>query len=313
MIKLQFLGTCAGIPSKMRNVSSLVIQMLQYENECWMVDCGEATQHQLLHSSLTLSKITKIFITHLHGDHIYGLPGLLGSRSFQGAKSKLQVFGPKGIKEFIETALTISNTYIRYPLEIFEIDHGPFLKTDLFTFEAFMLEHGIESYGYRITEKDTPGTLDVTKLEQHGVFPGPLFKHLKAGKKVVLDNGTEINGADYLGPSQKGKVIAVGGDTRKTENQNCLARDADILIHEATFLQKDEQLAYEHYHSTVGNVAELAKRNGVKALFLNHISSRYSHGICELLGEAKSVFPNTFIPDDLQSYLFKKNGDVVEV
>lgn len=310
MIKLQFLGTCAGIPSKQRNVSSLVIQMLQYENECWMVDCGEGTQQQLLHSSLTLSKITKIFITHLHGDHIYGLPGVLGSRSFQGATEKLQLFGPKGIKEFIETTLIISNTYLRYPLEVIEIVEGEILTTEFFVFEAILLDHGIPSYGFRITEKDAPGVLDAEKLKQIGVAPGPLFKKIKAGEKVFLENGIEINGADFVGPRKKGKIIAIGGDTRKTKKQNLLAANADLLIHEATFLHKDEQLAYEHFHTTAKEAAILALNSGVKALFLNHISSRYSHGVEELLCEAQTVFPNTFIPNDLQTYLIKQNNDV---
>lgn len=310
MIKIQFLGTCAGIPSKERNVSSLVIHMLQYENECWMIDCGEGTQHQLLHSSISLSKISKIFITHLHGDHIYGLPGVLGSRSFQGANELLQVFGPKGIKDFIETTLKISNTYIRYPLEIFEINEGTIFISDFFTYEAVTLDHGITSFGFRIIEKDSPGALDVEKLKRMGISPGPHFKQLKAKKKIILENGTEIDGAEFVGPDKKGKIIAIGGDTRKTNKQHQLVKDADILIHEATFLHKEEQLAFEHFHSTAYEAAVLAKENNVKALFLNHISSRYCHGIAELLDEAKSVFPNTFLPNDLQTFVLKQNNEV---
>ncbi|OIJ14767.1 ribonuclease Z [Anaerobacillus alkalilacustris] len=311
MVKLQFLGTCAGIPSKMRNVSSLVIQMLQYQNECWMFDCGEATQHQLLHSPLTLSKITKIFITHLHGDHIYGLPGVIGSRSFQGATEKLQIFGPKGIKNFIETTLTVSNTYVRYPLEIIEIQEGLICKNDFFSFEAVRLEHGIVSYGYRIVEKDLPGPIDVEKLKSIGVTPGPIYKELKAGKKVKLPNGKIIDGKDYCGPKKVGKIIAIGGDTRKCESIKRLAKDANILIHEATFLDKDRDLAFEHFHSTAFEAAKTAKECNVKVLFLNHISSRYCEGIDDLLREARSTFINSYIPHDLQTYLLHQNDEVV--
>ncbi len=312
MIKLQFLGTCAGLPSKQRNVSSLVLQMLQYENECWMFDCGEGTQQQLLHSSFTLSKLTKIFITHLHGDHIYGLPGLLGSRSFQGATEKLQLFGPKGLKEFVETTLTLSNTYIRYPLEIIEIEEGIIYKNESFSFEAIQLDHGIPSYGFRITEKDLPGSLNVEKLKKIGVPPGPLYKRLKAGEQVDLADGTKVNGADFVGPVKKGKIVAIGGDTRKCKSLSRLANKANILVHEATFQHKDKQLAYEHYHSTAYDVATLAKENAVKVLFLHHISSRYCHGVEELLDEAQSVFLNTFIPNDLQTYLINQNDAVCE-
>lgn len=310
MIKIQFLGTCAGIPSKMRNVSSLIIQMLHYENECWMIDCGEATQHQLLHSSMTLSKINKIFITHLHGDHIYGLPGLISSRSFQGATGELKLFGPKGIKDFIYTCLSISGTYIRYPLEVIEIDEGVLFSNHAFSFEAIKLEHGLTSFGFRIQEKDTPGSLNVEKLKSLGVTPGPIFKQVKEGKQITLKDGTVINGADFVGPLKKGKVLAIAGDTRQCNNVERLAKNADIFIHEATFLNKDKHLAYEHYHSTAKEVALLAKKSNVKLLFLNHISSRYSENTRDLLQEAEEVFSKTFIPNDLQTYIIKQNNEV---
>lgn len=310
MIKLQFLGTCAGIPSKERNVSSLIVQMLQHENECWLFDCGEATQHQLLYSSITLSKITKIFITHLHGDHIYGLPGLIASRSFQGATSKLQLFGPKGLKDFIHISLSTSNTYIKYPLEIQEIEEGMLYKSPLFTFEAIKLEHGIPSYGYRITEKGSQGALDIKKLEMLGIKPGPIFKELKAGKKVVLDSGVIIDGNDYLGPTKKGKIIAIAGDTRKCESIKKLAENANLFIHEATFLHEDYQLAYEHFHSTAFEAAQAAIECNVSILFLNHISSRYSKNSNQLLQEAQSIFPKTFIANDLQAFIINQKDEV---
>lgn len=311
MIKLQFLGTCAGLPSKERNVSSLVIQMLQYKDECWMFDCGEATQHQLLYSSLSLSKINKIFISHLHGDHIFGLPGLLGSRSFQGALNKLEVYGPKGIKNFIETALAISNTYVRYPLEIHEITEGIICRTNSFSFEAIELEHGISSYGFRILESDLPGTLNIDKLDKIGIRPGPIYKQLKMGEKVVLENGDILDGKDYIGPNKKGKVIAIGGDTRQCEGSKRLAREADLLVHEATFLHEDKELAFEHFHSTAYEAAQLAQEAGVSALFLNHISARYCIEPNKMLSEAKNIFLNTFIPSDLQSYIIKQNNEVI--
>lgn len=310
MIKLQFLGTCAGIPSKERNGSSLVMQWLQYQNECWMFDCGEATQHQLLHSSFTLSKINKIFITHLHGDHIYGLPGVLGSRSFQGATEKLQVFGPKGIKNFIETTLSISNTHIRYPLEINEIEEGEICLSERFSFEAIKLEHGTPSFGFRIIEHDSSGSLNIKKLLSIGVKPGPILKDLKSGKKIVLENGQIIDGKDFVGSPIKGKIIAVGGDTRQCESLKRLADQANILIHEATYLHDDKELAYKHFHSTAYQAAKLAHECHVRSLFLNHISSRYSESIIPLLDEAQTIFPNTYIPDDLQSYLIKQNDEI---
>lgn len=310
MMKLQFLGTGAGVPSKARNGSSFVIQWLQYQHESWMFDCGEATQHQLLDSSFTLSKINKIFITHLHGDHIYGLPGVLGTRSFQGATEKLQVFGPKGIKEFIETALKISNTYIRYPLEINEIEEGEISVSENFSFLAIKLEHGVRSFGFRIIERDAQGPLNVEKLLSIGIKPGPVLKDLKAGKTIVLESGQIIDGKDFVGPKKKGKIIAVGGDTRQCESLKRLADQANILVHEATYLHEHKDLAYEYFHSTAFQAAKLAEESQVSNLFLNHISSRYCQSTDLLLQEAQAIFPNTYIPDDLQSYVIKQNGEI---
>lgn len=310
MIKVQFLGTGAGVPSKARNSSSFVIQWLQYKNESWMFDCGEGTQHQLLHSSFTVSKITKIFITHLHGDHIYGLPGVLGTRSFQGATEKLEIFGPKGIKEFIETALSISNTYIRYPLEINEIEEGEICGSKNFSFQAIKLEHGTQSFGFRIIERDSQGPLDVERLINIGINPGPVLKELKAGKRIVLESGEIIDGNDFVGPLKKGKIIAVGGDTRQCESLKRLADQANILVHEATYLHENIDLAFEHFHSTAFQAAKLAAECQVSSLFLNHISPRYCQSTDLLLHEAQAIFPNTYIPADLQSYLIKQSDEI---
>lgn len=311
MIKIQFLGTGAGIPSKRRNVSSFIIQMLDKKKACWLFDCGEATQHRLLHSSLSVNKINKIFISHLHGDHIYGLPGFLGTRSFQGAKDRLDVFGPKGLKEFIETTLKISNTYLRYPLVVHEIEEGIIFKESGFKFYAIELEHGIASYGYRIEESNKPGNLQVDKLKEAGISPGPIFSKIKAGEKVTLENGKVVDGREFIGPLKKGRVISVSGDTRQCIGLEKLVKNADILIHEATFRQVHSDLAFEHYHSTISEAANLAKKENVDLLFLSHISSRYTEETDELLVEAKSIFPNAYVAEDLETYIIKENNEVI--
>ncbi len=147
------------MPSVERNVSALAIRFLQQRGQQWLFDCGEATQHQILHSPITLTKIERIFISHLHGDHIYGLPGLLGSRSFQGAESNLVIYGPRGLRAFVETTLAVSGTHLHYDVEIVEIeDDGCLLEIDGYTVETFLLDHGMESYAYKVTEP--------TKLER---------------------------------------------------------------------------------------------------------------------------------------------------
>ncbi|KMY54688.1 ribonuclease Z [Bacillus sp. FJAT-27231] len=298
-----FLGTGAGVPGKVRNVSSLALRMLNERGAVWLFDCGEATQHQILHTSLKPRRIEKIFITHLHGDHIFGLPGLLGSRSFQGGELPLTVYGPKGIKEFIQVSISISGTRLQYELEIIEIDEGHVFEDDHLTVTARRLEHGIESYGYRIQEKDKPGVLLVEELKKDGIPPGPLYKEIKLGNTVTLEDGRLIDPKKYTGLPQKGKTIAILGDSRPCEASVELAREADLLIHEATFSAETPQMAHDYFHSTTAQAAEIASKAGVKTLILNHISSRYTKDEMEQLKrEAEAVFAPVLLADDFMEF-----------
>ena len=300
-LDIYFLGTGAGIPAKLRNVTSIALKLLEERGAIWLFDAGEATQHQILHTSIKPRRIEKVFITHLHGDHIYGLPGLLASRSFQGGESEVTVYGPKGLKEFITISLSVSQTYLKYPLKVVEINEGVIFEDEQFIVRAQMLEHGIPSYGYRIIEKDRPGTLLADKLVEAGVKPGPIFRKIKEGESVTLEDGRVITPADFLGPDQKGRIITILGDTRYCENAISLAKDADLLIHEATFSKGEEKLAYEYFHSTTHQAAEIARISGSKQLCLTHISSRYDRQAwLELVKEAQEIFPNTEIAEDFK-------------
>ncbi|MGD7007864.1 ribonuclease Z [Metabacillus sp. 84] len=295
-----FLGTGAGVPSKQRNVSSTALELLEERGTVWLFDCGEGTQHQILHTTLKPRKIEKIFITHMHGDHIFGLPGLLGSRSFQGGEDPLKIYGPKGIAQFVKAALSHSQTNLRYPIEVIEGEGGTVFEDGQFIVEAILLEHGLPSYGYRIIEKDKPGTLMADRLMAAGIKPGPAYQALKEGGTIKLEDGTLIRGADYLGAPKKGRVIAIAGDTRSCPQLTALAANADVLIHEATFSGDDGRLAYEYYHSTTIQAAELARENRVKQLILTHISARYQgEQVDMLLNEAQKVFPDTRLAEDL--------------
>ncbi len=296
-----FLGTGAGMPAKLRNVTSIALKLLEERGAVWLFDAGEATQHQILHTSIKPRRIEKIFVTHLHGDHIYGLPGLLSSRSFQGGESEVTIYGPKGIKEYIQVSLSLSQTYLKYPLTVIEIDEGIIFEDDQFTVEARLLEHGIPSYGYRIVERDRPGTLLADKLIAAGVQPGPIFKKIKNGETVFLEDGKLIDPNEFLGLSQKGRIVTILGDTRYCTTAIDLAKDADFLIHEATFSKGEEKLAYEYFHSTTHQAADIAKQAGCKRLCLTHISSRYDRQAWkELVDEAKEIFPNTDIAEDFK-------------
>ncbi|MCM3766464.1 ribonuclease Z [Neobacillus niacini] len=296
-----FLGTGAGMPAKLRNVTSIALKLLEERGAVWLFDAGEATQHQILHTSIKPRRIEKIFVTHLHGDHIYGLPGLLSSRSFQGGESEVTVYGPKGIKEYIHVSLSLSQTYLKYSLKVVEIDEGVIFEDEQFLVEARLLEHGIPSYGYRVVEKDKPGTLLADKLKEAGVQPGPIFKRIKSGESVVLEDGRVIEPGEFLGPAQKGRVVTILGDTRYCENALVLAKDADLLVHEATFSKGEEQLAHEYFHSTTNQAAKIALKAGCKQLCLTHISSRYDRNAWrELVAEAQGIFRNTEISEDFK-------------
>lgn len=302
-MKLHFLGTGAGVPNKNRNVTSIILDLVQEKNTLWMIDCGEATQHQILHTSIKPRKVEKVFITHLHGDHLFGLPGFLSSRSFQGGKSPVTVYGPKGIKNFIETSLKVSQTKLTYPLDIIELEEGTIFDDEDFTVKAKKLAHGMESYGFRILEKDKKGPLLVDQLKEKNIEPGPIYQQIKTKEFVTLDTGEVIRCRDFIGEPKKGKQLAIMGDTRVNHEHATFVKQADILVHEATFSANQEQLAYDYCHSTTKQAAQLAAKANVDQLILTHISSRFQPEDHEaLLEEAKAFFQKTKIANDFDIY-----------
>lgn len=311
-MELEFLGTGAGVPAKHRNVSGIALKLLDERNAIWLFDCGEGTQLQILRSNIRPRKIEKIFITHLHGDHIFGLPGLISSRSFQGGDEPLEIYGPKGIEEWVRTTLRISKTHLSYPLRFFEIkEEGLVFSDHQFKVSCKKLDHGIESFGYRIEEADHVGELQVEKLMALGLKPGPLFGKIKKGETVTLPNGQQINGKDYIGETIKGRIVAILGDTRKTVQSVELARHADILVHESTFNKDEAKLAKAYFHSTTQQAAEVAKAAQVKKLILTHISARYlGKDVSALAHEAKEIFENVRIAKDFDCFEIplKKEG-----
>lgn len=299
-MQLEFLGTGAGSPSKQRNVTSVALKLLEELNEIWLFDAGEATQHQILHTTIRPRKVTKIFITHLHGDHIFGLPGFLSSRSFQGGNEPLTIYGPVGIKKFVMTALQVSESRLSYPLKFVEIDHSQELFNERgFKVTTMSLDHKIACYGYRIEEADHPGELQVDKLRQDNIPSGPIYGQLKAGKTVKLDDGRVIDGKNYIGKPQSGRIIVILGDTRQTPNAVVLAHKADVLVHESTFAKNEAKMAHNYYHSTSLQAAEVAKQAGVKKLLLTHISARYTgKAAYQLAYQVRDVVPDTRVVND---------------
>lgn len=299
-MELIFLGTSAGVPTRNRNVTAILLN-LQHPTQAglWLFDCGEGTQHQMLRTAFSPGKLDKIFITHLHGDHLFGLPGLLCSRSMAGNIQPLTIYGPKGIKEFVETALRLSGSWTDYPLVIEEIREGQVLDDGLRKVTAWALNHPVECYGYRIEEHDKPGALDARALIAQGVRPGPLFQKLKNGETLTLEDGRVIKGEDFLAPAVAGKKLAIFGDTAPCPAAFELARNVDLMVHEATLEWAMEEKANSRGHSSSRQAAQLALDAGVRRLVITHLSSRYDEaGSSRLLDECRECFPHTLLAED---------------
>jgi len=290
-----FLGTGGGVPTPERSLSSFI---LNYEGQILMFDCGEGTQHQMVKAKIGFGKETKIFITHLHGDHVLGLPGLIQTMSLLGRTKKLEIFGPKGLKEFLEASRTYIQFNLRFPVEIKEAKEGVIYKNKKFKVLARWAEHSIPNLAYAFVENKKPGKFHPEKALELGVPKGPLWHKLQHGKKVKLKNGRIIEPSQVVEPPKPGIKIVYSGDTKPCKNVLKLAKNADLLIHECTFDDSLAEKAEVEWHSTPTGVAELAKKASVKNLVLTHVSARYKNAKI-FLEQAKKIFPNVRVAEDL--------------
>ncbi|OCG69672.1 ribonuclease Z [Gilliamella sp. Occ3-1] len=303
-MNLTFLGTSGGSPTLQRNVSCILLDLRQERGKFWLFDCGEATQMQMQKAKFSLARLEIIFLTHLHGDHLFGLPGVLASRSSMQNQSPLTLIAPKGIKQFIETVIEISYSWLTYPLNIIELEENcTVFEDNQFQVKAKLLQHRVPCFGYRIIEKDLSAQLNIDKLKQDNIQAGPFYDDLKNGKTVTLDDGRIINGTDYLVQIKKGRKLAILGDTIPCQTSIDLANDVDLLVHEATQEHALVDKAIERGHSTTVHAATIAKQANVKRLIMTHISPRYNlNNNKKLVNEAKSVFANTEIATDFATF-----------
>jgi len=304
-LQITFLGTSSGVPTRSRNVSSIGLRLPQ-RAEVWLFDCGEGTQHQILRSDLRLSQIRRIFVTHMHGDHIFGLMGLLASYGLAGNPTTIDLYGPPPLKDYLRACERYSQTRLSFPVTIHAVEPGVVYEDDEFKVICAPLTHRIPAFGYRVVEKDRPGRFDLAKAQALGIPPGPVYGQLKRGETVTLADGRRLHGQDFCGPTEIGRKFVYCTDTIYCDQAVTLAQDADVLVHEATFAHQDAELAYQRLHSTSTMAAQVALAAQVRLLIMTHFSPRYAPGnaivLNDLLQEARMIFANTKMAHDLMSY-----------
>ncbi len=304
-MEVTFLGTSSGVPTRSRNVSGVALR-LEQRAELWLFDCGEGTQHQLQRSDLKSSQLRRIFITHMHGDHIYGLMGLLASCGLAGTGAQIDIFGPPGLDRYIQACSKYSYLHLSDRVTVRTVEPGEVFADGDYVVTCDLLEHRVPAYGYRIAERDRAGRFNVERAAALGIPPGPIYGTLKQGGIATLPDGRRIHGRDLCEPDEPGRKLAYCTDTVFCESAIELAREADVLIHEATFAHQDAGMAFDRLHSTSTMAAQVALAAHVKQLIITHFSPRYAPGnpiqLEDLIAEARAIFPQTIAARDFLTY-----------
>ncbi len=300
-MKFIFFGTSAGRPTKKRNVSAMAMEF-ENDSKWYLFDCGEATQHQILKSRLSISKLDTIFITHLHGDHTYGLFGLITSRMLDKCQNKLTIYAPKGLKELITGVVDISFGHLGYELNIIEICAGAEITFDKFKIKVLPLLHSVECFAYYIKENDKSNNLNQEKLIKDGLKPSPLYGELKKGKDVEF-NGKKYRHEDYLLEPVLGQCVIIAGDNAEPEILCPYLEHLDLLVHESTYIQAVfDSMPVKYMHTTAKNLGITAQKYNIKNLIANHISPRFQT-VQPILEEIKKYYKNNaFVANDFDEF-----------
>lgn len=302
---ITFLGTSAGTPTQDRGMPSI---LLEVGGELLLLDCGEGTQRQLMKAKASLGKKMKVFITHMHGDHIFGLPGMIQTMNLINRTNPLEIFGPPGLGEFIRQTTVPAMCQPSFDLQVHEVAEGQGWR-EIFRCKHYRIigswgEHSVPNIAYRIEVGGSLGRFLPEKAKEKGVPEGPLWGMLKSGKAVTLEDGRTVSPEEVLGEPVRGVSIVYSGDTRPCEAVRRLAEGADLLIHEATFSEDLRARAEAEGHSTARGAAELAKEARVGRLIITHFSARYQNAAL-LEDEAKEVFPETVAAKDFDTYALR--------
>jgi ribonuclease Z len=295
-LRIIFLGTGGSWPTMKRNVSSLAIKR---GSEILLFDCGEGTQRQFQQSNLSFMQISKIFITHFHGDHFLGLPGLIQTMQLNDRDTPLHIYGPKGMEELTDHLLTLGYFRPSYEIISHDITNGDEVEFEEYSIHVLKVKHNVPAFSYCLEEQQRPGKFNKPKALELGIPEGPLFSKLQCGQTITLVNGMQITPDMILGPSRKGRKIVISGDTMPCEEMIAFSKNADVLVHEATFDSELEDIAKDYGHTTAAQAAEIAKKAGVEKLFLVHVSPRYlDYRVLE--NDARKIFVQSFVPKDFQ-------------
>jgi ribonuclease Z len=290
-LSIFFAGTAGSVPSARRGLPAIVIRR---GGEKLLFDCGEGTQRQLLRS-IGLLDLDTVFITHFHADHWLGLPGMLKSWALRDREKPLTVYGPPGLKELMRAMMVVYGRRLPYRLELIELERWGEVEGPGYRVATVPVNHGDRpAYGYVLLEQDRPGEFDPQAAERLGVRPGRDFGALQRGESVG-----DVRPEQVMGPARKGRKLVISGDTSPAQSLAVAAHEADVLVHEATFIEDEAERAAETSHSTARQAAELARDAEVGLLALTHVSSRYAGG--ELRGEARAIFANTEAPKDFDT------------
>jgi ribonuclease Z len=291
-IKLLFLGTGSAIPTKRRNHPAM---LLSYKENNILVDCGEGTQRQFRIIGENPCKLTHILITHWHGDHVLGLPGLLQTLMLNGYSKTLKIYGPTGTKRMLSLYLSLFVNRAKISIEVFEIERGKVFETEDFVVESEKMNHETPSLAYSFIIKEKT-RLDKDKLKKLKLPSSPLIGELRKGKTIEI-NGKKIDGSKLI-YKEEGRKVSFIMDTKINANCEKIAQDSDLLVCESTYSAEEEELASEHFHLTCIQAANIAKKAKVKKLILTHLSQKYEANNSFILKEAKKIFKNTEIPED---------------
>ncbi|MCE5985569.1 ribonuclease Z [Pseudomonas sp. LM20] len=311
---LLFLGTSAGVPTKARNVSATAV--IEASGSHWyLVDCGEGTQHQLLHTPLSIRDLRAIFVTHVHGDHCFGLPGLLASAGMSGRTQPLDLVLPTALHDWVRQGLVASDTFLPFELRLLAVEDLVEWRSEAVQVTSVQLSHRVPSVGFVFTELNPEPRLDIPRLEAKGIPRGPLWGDLAKGL-TVQHGGQLLHGSDYLRPSRPPRRVIVCGDNDNPALLANAARGADVLVHEATFTQAVvERTGVTFGHSTAAAVARFAEAAGVRNLVLTHFSARYQHdsrrspSIDDVRAEALAHYSGRLVlAQDLQRYHIGRDG-----